>query len=218
MFAPPWGNRRKRGSMNMTKGVFDPQNRTSDVSVDLNDVQGPIGQTPPLSLLLQKQADLDISRAQTYGLDPDNPENLHAYLRCVRDIGDVKKCVELLEQAIALAPQHCGLELQLLWNINYLPGYDRAYLFERARQWAERHVAEISESVLHNNPRSLTRTLKVGIVSGDFKENSAMTFYEPALAAINREAFALYAYSNVETPTEGTERFKALFWCIPRYS
>jgi len=147
---------------------------------------------------------------QAYELDPDKPEYLHAYLRCVRDIGDVKECVRLLEQAIALAPEHCGLEFQLLWNINYLPGYDRAYLFERAKQWGQRHVGGLSDAVAHSNPQSLTRALKVGIVSADFKENSAMTFYEPALAAINRETFTLYAYSNVETPTEGTERFKVL--------
>ena len=148
---------------------------------------------------------------QAYTLAPDNPEYLHAYLRCVRDIGDVTECVKLLEHAVALAPQHCGLELQLLWNINYLPEYDRAYLFRRAQQWAKKHVARTSDSVSHHNPRSLTRKLKVGMVSGDFIENSAMMPYEPALAAINREAYALYAYSNVAEENGGTERFKALF-------
>ncbi len=76
-----------------------------------------------------RTSDAIVYARQAYEMDPDKLEYLHAYLRCVRDIGDVKECIKLLEHAVTLAPQHCGLEFQLLWNMNYLPGYDRAYLF-----------------------------------------------------------------------------------------
>jgi len=148
---------------------------------------------------------------QAHDLVPDNLEYLIAYLRCVRDIGDVKKCVTLIEHAIDLAPWHRGLELQLLWNVNYLPGYDRACLFQLARQWAEKQVAGNGDGVSHHNGRSLTRKLKVGMVSGDFFENSAMASYEPALRAINRTSFELYGYSNLKLPDAGTDRYEAMF-------
>ena len=144
-------------------------------------------------------------------MDTDNVDYLQAYARCARDIGDLRKCVQLLEKAIGLAPTDDALQGQLLWIMNYLPGYDRSDLFKRAKQWAGTRVAAISAYSAYDNELSLTKKLKVGILSGDFAENSPMTSYEPALMALSRKALELDAYSSVDAPNMGTARFEALF-------
>jgi protein O-GlcNAc transferase len=148
---------------------------------------------------------------RAWDLDPDKLEYLLEYASCVRDIGDVKGSIRLLERAAVLAPCHCGLESQLLWSLNYVPGYDRVDCHRRATQWAEKHLSEISGFTSYANEPSLTKKLRIGLVSGDFLDNSPMTFFAPALATVNREAFALYAYSNVPVADDGTDRFTALF-------
>jgi len=148
---------------------------------------------------------------QAWDLDPDCLEYLLEYAACVRDMGDVAASIRLLERAALLAPGHCGLESQLLWEINYAPGYDRVDFYTRANQWAEKHRSGISGFTSHANALSLTKKLRIGLVSGDFLENSPMTFYAPALARMNREAMAVYAYSNVRVSDVGTDRYAALF-------
>jgi protein O-GlcNAc transferase len=148
---------------------------------------------------------------QAWDLAPNKLEYLLAYASCVRDIGDVQEAVLLLERAILMEPGHGSLELSRLWSMNYLPGYDRSDLHARATQWASQYAAGISGYSAYENEASSTKKLKVGILSGDFMENSPMTFHEPALTAMNREAFELYAYSSVDAPNIGTARFEALF-------
>jgi len=168
-----------------------------------------------LARLIQQDA-MRISEAKTYwqqawDLAPDKLEYMLAYASCVRDMGDVQGAVQLLERAILMEPRHRRLELSLLWCMNYLPGYDRPYLYKRAKQWAEKHLAGIACHAAHRNNPSMTRKLKVGVLSGDFMENSPMTFFEPALAVLDRQAFELCAYSNVAAPDIGTDRFETLF-------
>jgi len=148
---------------------------------------------------------------QAWDLDPDSLEYLLEYAACVRDMGDVEGSIKLLEHATVLAPRHCGLDSQLLWSINYAPGYDRADFYVRAKQWAEKHLVGISGFASHSNEPTLAKKLKVGLVSSDFLENSPMMFFAPALASMNRETFALYAYSNVSVPDVETDRYVALF-------
>lgn len=148
---------------------------------------------------------------RAWELAPDNLECLLAYAAAVRDLGDVQRSVKLLEQAARQAPQHCGVASQLLWNYNYLPGYDRVDLYARAKQWAEKHLASITRFTSYDNEPSPTKKLRVGLVSGDFLENSPLMFFAPALAMVNRHAFSLHAYSTVSTSDAGTGQYVALF-------
>lgn len=148
---------------------------------------------------------------RAWELAPDNLDYLLEYAFFIWEMGGASESVELFEQAIRLAPEHSGAELQLLWNINYLPGYDRVDIHARAKQWAQKHLGGISGFSVYANTPCPTRRLKVGLVSGDFIENSPLSFFEPALVGICRQAFALYAYSNVDRPNVGTERFASLF-------
>ncbi len=168
-----------------------------------------------LARLIQQDSTRN-SEAMTYWqqaseMDANDLEYLQEYAVCVRDTGDMAGSMKLLERAAVLAPGHCGLASQILWSSSYLPGYDRAYQFEHAQQWGEKYLAGISGHCSHENDPSPTRKLNVGMLSGDFMENSPMTFYEPALRAIDRAAFELYAYSSVERPDVGTACFEALF-------
>jgi len=148
---------------------------------------------------------------QAYKLDPDNPEYLRAYLRGVRHLGDVQACVELLEQAMTLAPDDHAMRRQLLCCMNYLPGYERSDLFAQAKRWAQAYAMRVRPYTSFTNCPSPTKRLRIGIVSGGFINNAPLTFFEPALMAMNRDHFELYGYSYVAAQNVVADRVLELF-------
>ena len=69
----------------------------------------------------------------------------------------------------------------------------------------------MSQFTSYDNEPSASRRLRVGLLSGDFLENSPLSFFVPVLASVHREAFSLHAYGNVSVADAGTDQYRALF-------
>ena len=148
---------------------------------------------------------------QACEMAPTNVDYLRAYAHCARDVGDVEKSVQLLEKAVGLAPDDETLKGQLLWLMNYLPEYDRRDLFEQAKQWTQAFATGAACFASFSDRPALTKRLRIGLVSGDFLDNSPLRYVLPALTAMNRDHFELYAYSNVKRSNAATDQFGASF-------
>ena len=61
------------------------------------------------------------------------------------------------------------------------------------------------------NDCSLDRRLRIGFVSGDFRDHPVVRFLEPFLDYADRERFDLFAYSNSGRNDAVTETLKAHF-------
>ncbi|MFM7344997.1 MAG: tetratricopeptide repeat protein [Tagaea sp.] len=73
------------------------------------------------------------------------------------------------------------------------PGLDRASALAQARDWAARHHPQAPAPVA----RAPSPRLRVGFVSPDLRSHSVAWFLLPYLAARNRDAIELYAYSEL---------------------
>jgi predicted O-linked N-acetylglucosamine transferase (SPINDLY family) len=77
------------------------------------------------------------------------------------------------------------------------------------RKWAERHWPD-RPSLGCICPPAASGRLRVGYVSGDFREHSAAFLIEPVLAAHDRAAVEVFLYSTVGSEDAGTRRIRAL--------
>jgi tetratricopeptide (TPR) repeat protein len=91
----------------------------------------------------------------------------------------------------------------------YLPARDESVLFAQARRYAESLVPE--ESLLAPVPQRNNQRLRLGFVSGDFRNHSVAYFLEPVLEFIDQERFEIFAYDNYPTKDEVSGRLREFF-------
>lgn len=142
-------------------------------------------------------------------LDPASAD-AHANLGVLlMDMGRHGEAEEALRRALALSPGSAKLHSNLLLSLNYRDDLDPGHVFQEHRAWAQAHAAALeARAAPHANERSPDRKLRIGYVSGDFKRHSVAWFAEPALAAHDRERFAVICYSDVPKADAVTERFR----------
>jgi predicted O-linked N-acetylglucosamine transferase (SPINDLY family) len=100
-----------------------------------------------------------------------------------------------------LRPDLSELHSNLLLTLHYHPGYSPADLEREHRAWAERHVAPLkAHRRPHENDPEPNRRLRVGYVSGDFREHPVARFALPLFREHDRSEIELFAYSDVTTP------------------
>ena len=143
-----------------------------------------------------------------------NPEHFGAYCG-IADIlqrsGRYREALEQFRQACALAPDSPIPAEGLLFLFNYLPdGTAEEYYTEHVR-FAERF--EMPLKVLwrpHGNPPDPQRKLRIGYVSGDFRNHSVAYFFEPVLTRHDRRQVEVVCYSSGPRPDQVTARLQAL--------
>ncbi len=129
-------------------------------------------------------------------------------------MGRVEESLPLLRRAVRLDPGDRDACSRHLCALLYRSGQDGADLLEESRRWAERFAVTEPMPRPANDPDP-ERRLRIGLVSGDFR-NHAFSFYmEPLFRAFDRSAVELLFYSTVTAPDAKTERFRALAdrWC-----
>jgi predicted O-linked N-acetylglucosamine transferase (SPINDLY family) len=144
-------------------------------------------------------------------LDPDHPL-LHNNLAVVlKAQGRLDDAMPLYERALALKPDYLGAHSNILMSLNYRPGLDDRAVFDAHRDWDLRHgVARAPATPVAPADRDPGRRLRVGYVSPDFRQHSVAFFFEPLLAAHDRQAVETYCYANVVRPDLTTRRLRAL--------
>jgi protein O-GlcNAc transferase len=94
-----------------------------------------------------------------------------------------------------------------LLALQYLPHLNGAHLLAEHQLWARRHTGAPAEAppVADRNPE---RRLRIGYVSGDFRDHPVAAFIEPILSAHDRQAVEVFCYVDVPAPDKFTERLR----------
>jgi len=145
-----------------------------------------------------------------------DPADAEASLLCgeaMLRFGRTEEGVGMFERALALAPEASEIWLRWLWNLHYLPGKDRAFFFSQYRRWGQRHATLPGPCRPGVANPDVRRRLRVGLICGEFQENSPASPWEPFLELCDRGQFEVYGYGYPETPDEGTRRFQSRFDC-----
>lgn len=118
-----------------------------------------------------------------------------------------------LRAALKIEPDHPETLNSLLFNLNYSSEVDPQQIVAAHREWAAR-LGRVREELGPPPPVAslATRRLRVGYVSGDFRNHSVAYFLEPILAHHDRRQVEIFCYSELARAKHDvvTARFRAL--------
>ncbi len=127
--------------------------------------------------------------------------------------GDTRVAVDLLEQSIALQPDYLPSHSLLLLNLSHA-----AKELNRSYKDAAQQFSKVLESTYPPLPTVLSRpvditteVLRVGFISGEFREHPLYHFLVGILEHIDKAHFRLVAFSNNQINDASTTVFKTLF-------
>jgi protein O-GlcNAc transferase len=149
-------------------------------------------------------------------LNPDAPETLQFLGAGLLQSGRQEEGVGVLRRAVALQPDNPGLHSQLLAALNFIPIADRAARFEEFRAYATRFEEPVlrqhAASAVPGNRRGFSagtgRRIRLGYVSGDFRNHSVAFFFEPLLKQHDRKKFEVFCYMTRAESDAVTERLR----------
>jgi predicted O-linked N-acetylglucosamine transferase (SPINDLY family) len=127
-----------------------------------------------------------------------------------KDCGNVRDTVACYGRALALGPSEPGIHSNLVYTLQFHPGYDDESLFREQRRWNEIHATPLKASIRpHDNDRSPDRKLRVGYVSAYFYSQAESFFVAPLLENHDRQQFEIHCYASVVRPDQFTRRLKS---------
>ena len=146
---------------------------------------------------------------QNLQAQPEDVTALQSYAETLMALGDVAQGAVLFKQALERQPHRPELNYGWLWNLHYLPGYDRRFFYEQYVKWAAQVFDEIPQPHHPNTPIK-DRPIRLGIVSGSFCDNSVMSPFELVFERLDRSNFEVFGYGHVAQPDGATHRWQAL--------
>lgn len=117
-----------------------------------------------------------------------------------------------LQQAIDLSPDEPLWQASLLYQLHFYPGFPAMEQAIRHRAFGERFEAKLKPTwTPHANVPDIGRPLRVGFVSGDFRQHSVGHFMAGLLPSLKATGLELVAYANQTKHDAMTDRMKAQF-------
>lgn len=151
-------------------------------------------------------------------LDPDSAPTLSFLGAGLLQSGRQGECVAVLRRAVALQPDNPGLHSQLLSALNYIPTADRAARYGEFSAYStlfeepvlRQRAAGAAGAARWEPPAVGGRRIRLGYVSGDFRNHSVAFFVEPLLRHHDRARFEVFCYMTRPDSDTVTERLRGL--------
>jgi protein O-GlcNAc transferase len=159
---------------------------------------------------LRRYAEAIKSTTKAVEINPKLAEAQQAHSAMLAHISDFSDVVKHSNEAIALRPDNPKIWESRLFCYTYHPDLSAQEINAEHRRWGNRFPT-LDTDIFDLHDRSLSRRLRVGYVSPDFKEHSCRFFFEPLFSQHDHVLFELFSYSNVLTEDEHTQRFKTYF-------
>lgn len=150
-------------------------------------------------------------RRQALALAPDC---LPIRRQCVIDLaltGRVTEAVEDMESLLRHETVTPLFHTSYLWYLHLLPDIDQARLFEAHKAWGARHAPVQKTTEREGLNLDPDRPLRVGYLSADFRQHSALYLIESILDGGMGDSFEILGYGNVAHPDRATARLKGKF-------
>jgi predicted O-linked N-acetylglucosamine transferase (SPINDLY family) len=129
----------------------------------------------------------------------------------LRDQGRVEDAIGSFRTALDLEPDLAVVRSNLVFTMQFAPGYGSDALLQENLRWAELHEAPLlAHHRPHPNRRSKDRPLRVGYVSPYFRSHAAAFFLWPVLSHHDPAAVQVVCYSSTRAGDAITQKFKSL--------
>lgn len=140
---------------------------------------------------------------------PDRADAKVNYGLALQQSGDIGAAMAVQRRAIAEDPLCRPAWQNLLLGLNYMPGITAEEVAAAHRAYAAR-FARPAPAPFANTPDP-DRRLRIGMLSGDFRQHPVGYFLEAAIAAHQRAGFHLTAYDVGQRADATTARLRGLF-------
>ncbi len=142
-------------------------------------------------------------------LDSTNAEAYNNLGMCYRSQGQLDEAIEACRHAVRLRPDWAAAHSNLLLTLHYHERYDPRALGEEHHQWQVRHAGPLARfRSAHENVPDPLRRLRIGYVSGDFREHPVARFFLPLLRGRDRTHFEIFCYSNTPFADKFTDEVR----------
>jgi predicted O-linked N-acetylglucosamine transferase (SPINDLY family) len=149
-------------------------------------------------LVLQGKTDRAVAHFErALALKPGHAEAHYNLGNALALQGETDQAVTHYERALSLKPDDTVAHNGLLFILNYLSAKNPETVCAAHLDFARRWEAPLARFIQpHSNDRSPERRLRIGYVSGDFRQHSVGYFIEPVLAQHDHDRFEIFCYSN----------------------
>jgi predicted O-linked N-acetylglucosamine transferase (SPINDLY family) len=143
-------------------------------------------------------------------LRPDLAQAHYNLGNVLSDLGEFDEAIAAYRRAIELQQDFAEAGGNLLLCLNYVPDVSAEALLAEHRRWEARHCASLGpQPASHPNARNPDRRLRIGYVSGDFRNHPVGYFLAHVLAAHDRTAVEVFCYSNNAASDDRTAGLQA---------
>ena len=156
-----------------------------------------------------RRAEAEICLRRALELDPEyapSHQNLAIVLAYLSDFDEV---VSESNLALHLKSDTAVDWEQRLYIFSYHPDLAAEEIYAQFVCWGDRFADPATDFSARD--RTPGRRLRIGYVSPDFRRHTSRFFFWPLFANHDHEFVDLYAYSNVKTEDDVTQKFKGLF-------
>ncbi len=148
---------------------------------------------------------------QSRRLNPASPYMLSSYGSALRQTGDLALSMELTKQAIELEPNQHSIYSNYLMGLQYSATLSNKEKFSAHAAFADQFETPVkSQWGNYKNSLITDRRIRVGYVSGDFRNHSLIFFIAPILAKHDKSRFEVFCYHAHPSHDADTARIQAL--------
>jgi predicted O-linked N-acetylglucosamine transferase (SPINDLY family) len=142
-------------------------------------------------------------------LRPDSASAANNLAGAYRVQGDMARAVQSCRAALAIDADFGPAHSNLLACLNYLPHTSSAEILAEHRRFGARLEAPLRPHWrAHDNSRDPDRRLRIGYVSGDFREHAMAFSVGPVLARHDAGSFEVICYTNNAREDDVTARLR----------
>lgn len=146
-------------------------------------------------------------------LKPDDAEVYNNLGNSLRDQGKLEEAIACYRQALSIQSNSATTATTYsnpLLTMQYMSTVTPAEAFSEHQRYADQYEAPFKANrMLHPNSRDPERRLRIGYVSGDFRNHAVTFFIEPILASHDKSQVEIYCYYNHTKHDSHTERIAA---------
>ncbi len=169
-----------------------------------------------LGISLRDQGRLEESEAsyrRALEVKPDFPDTLGNLGAVLHDQGRIEESVASYRRALEIDPDCAKKQSNLLFCLSQFADIGPLELFSEHCRFGAQFESRLRATwPSFAGPRDPERSLRVGFVSGDFRNHAIAFFVEPILAALSRfPRLSLHAYSSHAMEDDVTRRLRDCF-------
>jgi len=148
---------------------------------------------------------------QALALNPRSPQAHNNLGSVLADQGRLAEAVASFQTAIDLKPYIPAIHSNVLFYINYMKGVSSSAKLKQAKNYGQRVAQPVCNRFQTWNCAPARGGLRIGFMSGDFRNHPVTYFLEGLLSQIDRRRFELFAYSMNRVEDDLTAKIRQRF-------